>query len=108
MLGQDAFVVGVVLAMRRPFVLGTEAPTARNVILLCGAPGTGRHFTLTETARCMAARGLLKNDSIAALDLSLYANPGAEKLILQDLYAALHAPGQILVLSTTKAANPAI
>ena len=38
-LGQDAFVDGVVRAMRRPFVLGTEAPTARNVILLCGAPG---------------------------------------------------------------------
>lgn len=49
-LGQDAFVDGVVRAMRRPFVLGTEAPTARNVILLCGAPGTGRHFALTETA----------------------------------------------------------
>ena len=54
-LGQDAFVDGVVRAMRRPFVLGTEAPTARNVILLWGAPGTGRHFALTETARCMAA-----------------------------------------------------
>ena len=31
-LGQDAFVDGVVRAMRRPFVLGTEPPTARNVI----------------------------------------------------------------------------
>ena len=33
-LGQDAFVDSVVRAMRRPFVLGTEAPAARNVILL--------------------------------------------------------------------------
>ena len=96
-LGQDAFVDGVVRAMRRPFVLGTEAPTARNVILLCGAPGTGRHFALTETARCMAARGLLQSDKLAVMDLALYPNPGAEKLFLQDLYAALHAPGEILV-----------
>ena len=96
-LGQDAFVDGVVRAMRRPFVLGTEAPTARNVILLCGAPGTGRHFALTETARCMAARGLLQSDELAVMDLALYPNPGAEKLFLQDLYAALHAPGEILV-----------
>ena len=96
-LGQDAFVDGVVRAMRRPFVLGTEAPTARNVILLCGAPGTGRHFALTETARCMAARGLLQSDELAVMDLALYPNSGAEKLFLQDLYAALHAPGEILV-----------
>lgn len=96
-LGQDAFVDGVVRAMRRPFVLGTEAPTARNVILLWGAPGTGRHFTLTETARCMAARGLLQSDKLAVMDLALYPDPGAEKLFLQDLYAALHAPGEILV-----------
>ena len=105
-LGQDAFVESVVRAMRRPFVLGTEAPAARNVILLWGGTGTGRHFTLEETARCMAARGLLKNDSIAALDLSLYANPGAEKLFLQDLYAALHAPGEILVFEHYESCYP--
>ena len=105
-LGQDAFVESVVRAMRRPFVLGTEAPAARNVILLWGGTGTGRHFALEETARCMAARGLLKNDSIATLDLSLYANPGAEKLFLQDLYAALHAPGEILVFEHYESCYP--
>lgn len=105
-LGQDAFVDGVVRAMRRPFVLGTEAPTARNVILLCGAPGTGRHFALTETARCMAARGLLQSDKLAVMDLALYPNPGAEKLFLQDLYAALHAPGEILVFEHYESCYP--
>ena len=95
-LGQDAFVDSVVRAMRRPFVLGTEAPAARNVILLTGGAGTGRHFALEETTRCMAARGLLQSDRIATLDLALYPNSGAEKLFLQDLYAALHAPGEIL------------
>lgn len=105
-LGQDAFVDGVVRAMRRPFVLGTEASTARNVILLCGAPGTGRHFALTETARCMAARGLLQSDKLAVMDLALYPDPGAEKLFLQDLYAALHAPGEILVFEHYESCYP--
>lgn len=105
-LGQDAFVDGVVRAMRRPFVLGTEAPTARNVILLWGAPGTGRHFALTETARCMAARSLLQSDKLAVMDLALYPNPGAEKLFLQDLYAALHAPGEILVFEHYESCYP--
>ena len=105
-LGQDVFVDGVVRAMRRPFVLGTEAPTARNVILLCGAPGTGRHFALTETACCMAARGLLQSDKLAVMDLALYPNSGAEKLFLQDLYAALHAPGEILAFEHYESCYP--
>ena len=40
----------------------------------------------------MAARGLLQSDKTAVVDLALYPNSGAEKLFLQDLYAALHAP----------------
>ena len=105
-LGQDAFVDSVVRAMRRPFVLGTEAPAARNVILLTGGAGTGRHFALEETARCMAARGLLQSDRIATLDLALYPNSGAEKLFLQDLYAALHAPGEILTFEHYESCYP--
>ena len=105
-LGQDTFVDSVVRAMRRPFVLGTEAPAARNVILLTGGAGTGRHFALEETARCMAARGLLQSDRIATLDLALYPNSGAEKLFLQDLYAALHAPGEILAFEHYESCYP--
>ena len=105
-LGQDAFVDSVVRAMRRPFVLGTEAPAARNIILLTGGAGTGRHFALEETARCMAARGLLQSGRIATLDLALYPNSGAEKLFLQDLYAALHAPGEILAFEHYESCYP--
>ena len=105
-LGQDAFVDSVVRAMRRPFVLGTEAPAARNVILLTGGAGTGRHFALEETARCMTARGLLQSDRIATLDLALYPNSGTEKLFLQDLYAALHAPGEILAFEHYESCYP--
>ena len=105
-LGQDAFVEGVARAMRRPFVLGTEPPAARNVVLLCGGAGTGRHFALRETARCMAARGLLQSDQIASLDLALYPNSGAEKLFLQDLYAALYAPGEIVVFEHYESCYP--
>ena len=95
-LGQDAFVDSVVRAMRRPFVLGTEGAAARNVILLWGAPGTGRHFALAETARIMAARGLLQSDRMAVMDLALYPGPAQEKLFLQDLYAALQSDAEVL------------
>ena len=105
-LGQDAFVDSVVRAMRRPFVLGTERPAARNVILICGGSGTGRHFALEETARIMAARGLLQSDKMAVMDLGMYGNSGAEKLFLQDLYAALHAPGEIIIFENYESCYP--
>lgn len=106
-LGQDPFVEGVVRAMRRPFVMGVEGSAARNVILLWGSAGTGRHFALQETARCMAGRGLLRSDRIETLDLALYPATGDEKLFLQDLYAALHAPGEILALEHYESCHPA-
>jgi len=105
-LGQDAFVESVVRAMRRPFVLGTERPAARNVILICGGSGTGRHFALEGTARIMAARGLLQSDKTAVMDLALYPNSGAEKLFLQDLYAALHTPGEIVIFEHYESCYP--
>ena len=40
------------------------------------------------------------------MDLALYPNPGAEKLFLQDLYAAIHAPGEILVFEHYESCYP--
>ena len=54
----------------------------------------------------MAARGLLQSDKLAVMDLALYPNSGAEKLFLQDLYAALHAPGEILVFEHYESCYP--
>lgn len=54
----------------------------------------------------MAARGLLQSDKLAVMDLALYPNSGAEKLFLQDLYAALHAPGEILVFENYESCYP--
>ena len=54
----------------------------------------------------MAARGLLQSDRMAVMDLALYPDPGAEKLFLQDLYAALHAPGEIVVFEHYESCHP--
>ena len=105
-LGQDAFVDALVRALRRPFVQGAQPPRARNVILLTGRPGTGRHYALECAAGEMAARGLLKSAACARMDLALYPDPGAEKLFLQDLYGALHAPGEIVVFEHYEACHP--
>ena len=97
-LGQDAFVGALVKAFRRPFVMGTPEDSAhvRSLMLLCGAEGTGRHYTLRCVAEEMAARGLLHSARIETMDLSLYPGPAQEKLFLQDLYAALQSKAEIL------------
>ena len=97
-LGQDAFVTSVVKAFRRPFVLGNAADTSRakNLMLLCGPEGTGRHYTLDCVVEELAARGILRSASIETLDLSLYPGPAQEKLFLQDLYAALQSDAEVL------------
>ena len=96
-LGQDAFVADVVKAFRRSFVMGNDDPRkARGPMLLYGPEGTFRHYTLRCVVRQMADRGLLPNADIETLDLALYPGPAQEKLFLQDLYAALQSPAQVL------------
>ncbi len=97
-LGQDAFVTAIVKAFRRPFVLGTanEPARAKNVMLLCGAEGSGRHYALDCVAEELAARGILRSARIETMDLALYPGPAQEKLFLQDLYAALQSDSEVL------------
>lgn len=97
-LGQDTFVTSVVKAFRRPFVLGTAHCTDRtkNLMLLCGPQGTGRHYTLECVVAELAARGILRSAAIETLNLALYPGPAQEKLFLQDLYAALQSDAEVL------------
>ena len=97
-LGQDAFVTALVKAFRRPFVMGTAGDTARarNMMLLTGPTGTGRHYALTCTVEELASRGILRSAVIETMDLSLYPGPAQEKLFLQDLYAALQSDAEVL------------
>ena len=97
-LGQDAFVSALVKAFRRPFVMGTAGDTgrARNLMLLCGPNGTGRHYALTCAVEELASRGILRSAAIERMDLSLYPGPAQEKLFLQDLYAALQSDAEVL------------
>lgn len=97
-LGQDAFVTALVKAFRRPFVLGSAGDTtrARNLMLLCGPDGTGRHYALRCVVEELADRGILRSAAIETLDLALYPGPAQEKLFLQDLYAASQSDAEVV------------
>ena len=105
-IGQPDFVRALVRAFRRPFVLGYALGGARNSILIWGGEGTGRHFALKALAGLLVQKGLLASGEVAVLDLARYPGPGQEKLFLQDLYAALTAPGQILAFDRYEDCHP--
>ena len=105
-IGQPDFVRALARAFRRPFVLGYAPGGARNTILIWGGEGTGRHFALQTLAGLLAEKGVLDSANLATMDLARYPGPGQEKLFLQDLYAALTAPGQILVFDHYEECHP--
>jgi len=107
LIGQDAFLKRLVIALKRPYIMGWNAPDGlRNAILIHGKPNTGRHTALRLAASALSKVGILDSDEVQTLDLALYPGQGQERLFLQDLYAALRKGG-ILVLDHFDACHPA-
>ena len=107
LVGQEEFLKKLVIALKRPYIMGWDAPEGlRNAILVHGRPNSGRHTALVLAAQEMARVGLLKSGEVQTLDLALYPGQSEEKLFLQDLYAAL-LKGGILVLDHYEQCHPA-
>lgn len=106
LLGQEALLAALTRAFRRATLLPPEGEGAKNVIYISGGEGSGRHTALRLVTEELAARGLLKEKAIAAMDLSLYPGPAQEKLFLQDLYGALNAPGEVVIFDNWDACAP--
>ena len=107
LIGQEAFLKKLVIAFKRPYIMGWDSPKGlRNAILVHGKPNSGRHTALRLTAEELARVGLLPTDQIHTINLALYPGQGEEKLFLQDLYAALKKGG-ILVLDHYESCHPA-
>ena len=103
--GRQEFSAALLAAFRRPFVLGQEGEKPRNVIVLSGKPGRGRHYALTETVRALKEEDLLAG-GVAWMDLALYGSPAQEKLFLQDLYAMLAGADPVLAFENAEQCHP--
>lgn len=107
LIGQEAFLKKLIIAFKRPYIMGWNAPKGlKNAILVHGKPNSGRHTALRLTAEELTRVDLLPTDQIQTIDLALYPGQGEEKLFLQDLYAALKKGG-ILVLDHYESCHPA-
>ncbi|MEG1380898.1 MAG: AAA family ATPase [Ruthenibacterium sp.] len=97
--GQDVYLQKLVIALKRPYIMGHIGEGARNSILLTGLACTGKHLSLSTAAAALKTAGVLATDAIAWVDLALYPTPAEEKLFLQDLYMALAGDAEIVAFS---------
>ena len=106
LLGQEEFVQELCRAFQRPMLCGASGQQARAVTLISGGWASGRSTALTVLTRELAAQKLLASGQVAWIDLGLYPGPGEEKLFLQDLYAALAGPAQVVAFRRYEQCHP--
>ena len=94
-------------AFRRPFVMGETKGKAKNVILVTGPIGSGKHSSLTATVRSIYERQIFISDEIYTIDMSLYQSGSQEQIFLQDLYKCLTGKGSVICFENFEIGFPA-
>ena len=101
-IGQKEAVHNLCAALRRPYVMGTEKKHARNVILIMGKEGVGRHACVAAASRVLYQHQIFTSPDVNTIDLSRYTSASQEQGFVQDLYQALHQNGGMIVFENFK------
>ena len=101
-IGQKEAVHNLCAALRRPYVMGTEKNHARNVILIMGKEGVGRHACVAAASRVLYQYQIFTSPDVNTIDLSRYTSASQEQVFVQDLYQALHQNGGMIVFENFK------
>ena len=95
-MGQKDAMKQMVVAFRRPYVMGEEKDKAKNVILVSGPNGSGRHEAVSQMARSLHEKGVFESEDVYTIDMSRYSSGSQEQIFLQDLYEALEGSGSVI------------
>ena len=106
-MGQKDAIQQMVNAFRRPYLMGEEAGKAKNVILVSGPVGSGRHEAVTQMARSLYERQVFVSDEVYTIDMSRYTSSGQEQIFLQDLYEAISGNGSVICFENFENGFPA-
>ncbi len=97
-LGQDEFLHKLILAFKRPFVMGKQENRPFTSMIVNGKTGTGRHSAVNLITKELASSGIIKGETPATINLSLYQNNGDNKIFIQDLFSSFQTKSQVIVL----------
>lgn len=104
--GQEEALKQLCIAFRRPFVMGTDAGKARNVVLVTGPKGTGKHEALAGIARSLYENKAFISEDVYTIDMSRYTSGAQEQIFLQDLYEALQGNGSVICFERFESGFP--
>lgn len=96
-IGQDDFVKKLILSFKRPFVMGVEENKAASSIIISGKNGTGRHSALKLLVKFLYEEKVFESGEVYEIDLSNYQSGSDNKLLVQDIFAALHSKSKVIV-----------
>ena len=105
-MGQKDALKQMVIAFRRPYVMGEEEGKAKNVILVSGPNGSGRHEAVTQMARSLYEKSVFKSPDVYTIDMSRYSSGSQEQIFLQDLYEALMGDGSVICFEKFESGFP--
>ena len=86
--------------------MGTEEGKAKNVILVTGPRGSGRHACVTKMAKSLFEHRVIQSDDVYTVDMSLYQSGAQEQIFLQDLYKDLSGRGEIICFENFETGFP--
>ncbi len=95
-LGQEEAVKKLCVAFRRPFVMGENENGVKNVILVHGPHGSGKHASISQITKELKQRKIFSSDEVYTMDMSRYTSASQEQIFLQDLYEALNGTGSVI------------
>ena len=105
-VGQDEALEQMCVAFRRPYVMGVEEGKPKNVILVTGPRGSGRHACVTKMAKSLFEHRVIGSDDVYTVDMSLYQSGAQEGIFLQDLYKDLSGHGEIICFENFEVGFP--
>ena len=105
-VGQDEAIRQFCVAFRRPYVMGAPEGKAKNVILVTGPRGSGRHACVTRMAKSLFEHRVIASDDVYTIDMSLYQSGAQEQIFLQDLYQDLSGHGEIICFENFETGFP--
>lgn len=96
-IGQTNYLDSLCIAFKRPFVTGYDRLKPKNVIIIIGNKGTGKHSSISFIAGLLKQKKLVSSNAVLTIDLSLYATVSEFGVFLSDLYKCLYGQSDIVM-----------
>lgn len=97
LIGQSDYLDNLSIAFKRPFATGYDKLKPRNIVLVIGNRGTGKHSSIHSISRILKEKKVLKSSEVSTIDLSLYATTSQVDVFLSDLYKCLYSKSDVVM-----------